>query len=222
MKMLSAALILIVGAHAGAPAVLAQTMVIAEGYSAAAVIPDSAAQSAFESLRRQNPAATLAEARLAVAQRGARVEALRNAAEFLNGIDFEFTGGSFERKMTARTSGSIQPGGCTYRTLESGLVVASLELPATEEIRGQREGLPQYEVTGNCEDESMESVVMAMRQARMDAVEKAVRQAIRDRDPRAQGSNRVFSGTVYILRTVEDTPGIPYRVIMVVQVRLDR
>jgi len=222
MKMLSAGFATIVGVLTVAPAVQAQATVIAEGYSAITVITDTAAQRTLESLRQKNPAATLAGARLAVAQRGARMEALRNAAEFLHGIDFEYSGGTFEPKMTVGTSGTVQPGGCTYRTLKSGLVVASLELPATAEISGQREGLPQYEVTGICEDEDVDSVVMAMRQARMDAVGKAVQRAIRDRDPRAQETNRVFSGTVYVLRTVEDEPGIPYRVTMVVQVKLDR
>lgn len=220
--MLSAGLIMIVGTLTVAPVVQGQTTVIAEGYSAAAVVPDAAARHTLESLRQKNPAVTLTEARLVVAQRGARMEALRNAAEFLHGIDFEYTGGAFEQKLTVSTSGTVQPGRCTYRTLRSGLIVASLELQASDEVSEQREGLPRYEVMGICEDESIESVVMAMRQARLDAVQKAVRRAISDRDQRVPQSSRSYSGTIYIVRTVEDTPGVPYQVTMEVLVRLNR
>ncbi len=222
MKMLSAGLIMIACTLVVAPVVQTQTMVIAEGYSAITVIPDAAAQSTLESLRQKNPTATLAEARLAVAQRGARMEALRNAAEFLYGIGFEYSGGKITRTMTLRSEGTVQPGGCTYRTLRSGLVVASLEVSLPALSRENREGLPSYEVTGICEDEGVESVVMAMRQARTDAIARAVRRAVEDHNPTEPESNRVFRGKVYIVRTVEDEPGIPYQVTMVVLVRLDR
>ena len=150
------------------------------------------------------------------------MEATRNAAEFLHGIDFEYAAGTFERKMTATTSGSLRFYNMSYRILQSGLVVASLEVQVPDEFVRQREDLPRYEVTGICEDEDVGSVVMAMRQARMDAVGKAVQRAIRDRNARALESGRSFSGTVWILGTVQDEPGIPYEVTMVVQVRLDR
>ena len=123
--------------------------------------------------------------------------------------------------MTARTTGGIQPGRYTFRTLQSGLIVASLEVRMPAEVGAAREGLRRYEVTGSCEDEQAASVVAAMRQARMDAIGKAVRQALEERYQGRVESNRTYTGTVYIVRTMEDEPGIPYRVTMEVLVRLD-
>ncbi len=203
-------------------AVRAQSKIIAEGYSAAAVVTETTAQRALQSMQQKNPAATLAEARLSVAQRGARMEAMRSAAEFIYGIEFEYSAGVLDRKMTASTTGTLQPGRCTYRTLRSGLIVASLELDVPDEVGQEREGLLLYEVTGRCDDENISSVVMAMRQARVVAIVKAVEQAIAERFRGREEADRIYSGTVWILRTVEDEPGIPYQVTLEVQVKLNQ
>jgi len=150
------------------------------------------------------------------------MEAMRNAAEFIHGIEFEYSGGVLNRKMTASTAGALQPGRCTYRTLRSGLVVASLEVMVPGEVGRDREGLLRYVVTGRCDDEDIGSVVMAMRQARVAAIEKAVEQAIEERFRGRVDRDRVYSGTVWIVRTVEDEPGIPYQVTLEVQVKLNQ
>jgi len=62
---------------------------------------------------------------------------------------------------------------------------------------------------------------MAMRNAKMDAIEKAVRKAIRDGNSSPWQKNNIRTGRVYIVETSQDRSRIPYQIDMVLQVQLD-
>ncbi len=201
--------------------VSAQQDVMAEGFASIASVSDAVARQTLTSLRQQNPAATLEEARISIARRTARMDAIRNVAEYVHGIQFEYSQGSFAPKMTLRTEGDVDIGAATFRQLESGLVVASMRLPLPEEQRAVRRGLKTYEVTGVAPGTDEDNPLKIMRNARADALMKAVQQAISERMPGAAESGATVRGTLYIVETVGDEPGEPYRLTMRLQVLLE-
>ena len=198
--------------------VSAQQDVVAEGYASIAGVSDAIAQRTLTSMQQRNPSATLEEARLTITQRTARMDAIRNVAEYVHGIQFEYSQGSFAPKMTLRTEGAANIGAVTFRQLESGLVVASTRLPLSEEQRAVRRGLKTYEVTGVSSGTDEDNPLRTMRNARADAFMKAVQQAITERMPRAAESGAPVQGTLYIVETVGDEPGESYRLTMRLQV----
>ncbi len=201
--------------------IYAQQDVVAEGYASFAGVSNAMAQRMLTSMQQRNPSATLEQARLSISQRTARMDAIRNVAEYVHGIQFEYSQGSFSPKMTLRTEGDANIGAVTFRQLESGLVVASTRLPLAEEQRAVRRGLKTYEVTGVASGTDGENPLRTMRNARADAFMKAVQQAIAERMPRAAESGATVRGTLYIVGTVGDESGAPYRLTMRLQVLLN-
>ena len=198
----------------------AQQDIVAEGYASIASVSNAIAQRTLTSMQRQNPSATLEDAKLSIAQRTARMDAIRNVAEYIHGIQFEYSQGSFAPKMTLRTEGDANIGAVTFRQLESGLVVASTRLPLAEDQRAVRLGLKTYEVTGVSSGTDEDNPLRTMRNARADAFMKAVQQAITERRPLAAESGATVRGTLYIVETVGDEPGESYRLTMRLQVLL--
>ena len=199
----------------------AQQDVVAEGYASIAGVSDAVAQRTLTAMQQRNPSTTLEQARLSITQRTARMDAIRNVAEYVHGIQFEYSQGSFAPKMILRTEGDANIGTVTFRQLESGLVVASTRVPLSEEQRTVRRGLKTYEVTGVASGSDEENPLRVMRNARADAFMKAVQQAITEQMPRAAESGAPVQGTLYIVETVGDESGEPYRLTMRLQVLLD-
>ena len=201
--------------------VSAQQGVVAEGYASIAGVSDAVSQRTLTAMQQRSSSATLEDAKLSIAQRTARMDAIRNVAEYVHGIQFEYSQGSFAPKMTLRTEGAANIGAVTFRQLESGLVVASTRLPLPEEQRQIRQRLKTYEVTGVASGTDEDNPLRTMRNARADAFMKAVQQAITERMPRAAESGAPVQGILYIVETVGDESGESYRLTMRLQVQLN-
>jgi hypothetical protein len=199
----------------------AQSDIVAEGFASLSSVSDEVARRALTAMQQRSPSSTLDDARLVIAQRTARMDAIRNVAEYVHGIQFEYSQGSFAPKMILRTEGDANIGAVTFRQLESGLVVASTRLPLPEEQQQIRQMLRAYEVTGVAAGTDEENPLMIMRTARADAFMKAVQQAISGSRPEAAASGATVRGTLYIVETVGDEPGEPYRLTMRLQVLLN-
>jgi len=199
----------------------AQQSVVAEGYASIAGVSNANARRALTSMQQQNPSATLDQAKLSISQRTARTDAFRNVAEYVHGIQFEYSQGSFAPKMTLRTEGAASMGAVTFRQLESGIVVASTRVPLPEKQQQIRESLKTYEVTGVTSGSDEENPLRIMRNARADAFMKAVQQAIAEQMPSAAESGATVKGTLFIVETVGDESGESYKLTMRLQVRLD-
>ena len=204
-----------------AGSVSAQQDIAAEGFSSPAAVSDDVARQALPSLQRRDPGATLQDAKVSVARRAARTDAIRSAAEYLHGVQFEFSQGRFTPTITTQTEGTVSMGSFTFRQLDSGMVVASMRIPLSEAQRAARRGLETYELTGIATETEGENPLMVMRTARMDAYVKAVQRAVSDSGSGALEPGATVRGTLYIVETVGDVPGEPYRLIMRLQVRLD-
>lgn len=201
--------------------VSAQQNVVAEGYASIAGVSDATAQRTLTSMQQRSSSATLDDAKLSIAQRTARMDAIRNVAEYVHGIQFEYSQGSFAPKMILRTEGVANIGAVTFRQLESGLVVASTRVPMPEEQQQIRQSLKTYEVTGVSSGTDEDNPLRTMRNARADAFMKAVQQAITERMPRAAESGAPVQGTLFIVQTVGDESGESYRLTMRLQVLLN-
>ena len=200
------------------PGILAQVYIV-EGFSSMHLVSDRLAQRALNSLQRRNPQATIDDARMAIARRQASMDAMRNMAEYMNGIKFEFRGNKFHRKLVAGSKGMFRWGRYSYRVLPSGIVVATRRIELKEEIKKKRmHSLKIYQVTGVCQ-KPQANILMTMRHARMDAVSKAVAMAIQEQAP--QNKDGAYQGTVYIVCTKKDNTAKDYQVTMELQVEFN-
>ena len=194
---------------------IAQSYVV-EGFSSVHLVSDKLAQKILLGMQKRDPQATIEDARLRIARRQANMDAMRNMAEYLNGIKFEFKGNKLHRKMAVGSTGMFRRGQFSYRLLPSGIVIATRKISLKEEIKKKRKNLKIYQVTGVCL-KPQANILMAMRQARMDAVAKAIAMAIQDQSPQAK-EDGLYQGTVYIVCTKKDDPAKTYQVIMELQV----
>jgi len=126
----------------------AQKKIVSEGFSSIELVTAERARKALEDLKKKNPQATLYDAKYSIARRSAKMDAVRNIAEYLYGIQFECKSDSFQTGLKTRTDGLIKGATCTYRVLDSGIVVATQVLTVPKEIRKKRAGLKKYRVKG--------------------------------------------------------------------------
>ncbi len=218
----------------------AQEGYITEGYSALAMIPESMAQNNLYRLQRENPKATLRDALLYFARRKAATDARRNLSEYYNGVHFKFVAGKFSYEIKACEGFVGGRGVYSYRLLDSGVVIATKKLNITENLQQKRLELQPQDVTGHSSNNPA-NILQALREARMNAIEKAAKKAVKLKYPSAfqekenasenqelkaeddkeKTQMRTYQGVVYIVTTVSDKLGPPYHITLRVQTEVE-
>lgn len=193
----------------------------AEGFSSTKLVSDSLAKRYLASIRRRNPNATLEDAKIMVAKRSAMMDAMRNQAEYLNGITFEYENNTFTKKkaLVTRSKGMFRFQRPNYQVLKSGTVIARIKIQQKNTaIAKARKNLKIYKVIGVCK-KKQKNIFMAMRQAKMNAVQQAIVRAIKNENP-ARFKGKTL-GRVYIVKTIDDRLEPYYKIKMHVQVHFD-
>ena len=213
-----------------------QDSYITEGYSALQLIPESLAQHVLNRLQKENPKATLQDAKLYFAKRKAAANARRNLAEYNNGVHFKFVRGKFIYEIKVCEGFVGGRGIYTHRLLDSGVVIAVKKLELPEDIQQIRLALESHDVIGYSSNNPAD-ILQAIREARLNAIEKAARKAVKLKHPSAfqekpkdqqeekdeedkdkdKTQALTYQGVVYIVTTVSDKAGTPYQITLRLQ-----